>query len=305
MRFNMHEVITVQKFSENEWLIDGIFEGNPEASNIVILLHEGGYNKDENGLFPVIEENKIKKENNKIVFQTKTYGNYEILANSLIKNAEFATFRYDLRNHHKSIVNDTMDKRDTLYLRLAKDLRDVIKYLKNKYPFKKIYFIGTGVGALVIEYYLTKVREIPLDSIKQIYLICPNSPKIIYNLDPKYPFSYQKQEFLLQNNTQFTKIKGIFEGKKTIYEAEENYDIEIEFAKLQLSTNYYLSATDKLIPVELYLKIITKVKEINHNIQYEVITKLKDYGNTDHGLYDKESSIYLLKQIYQSIVDNY
>ena len=301
----MHEVITVQKFSENEWLIDGILEGNQNAQNVVIMLHEGGYNRDENGLFPVIEGSAIKKENNKIIFQTKSHGNYEILTNSLIKNDEFATFRYDLRNHGKSLVNDKMDKRDTLYMRLAKDLRDVIKYLKNKYSFKKIYFIGTGIGALVIEYYLTKINDIPLNDIKQIHLICPNSPKIIYNLNPKYQFSYQKQEYLLHHNTQFTKIKGIFEGKKTIYEAEENYDIEIEFAKLQLKTIYYLSTTDKLIPLELYLKILNKAQEINHNIQYEIITKLNDYGNTDHGLYDKESSTYLLKQIYQIIIDNH
>lgn len=203
----MHEVITVQKFSENEWLIDGILEGNQNAQNVVIMLHEGGYNRDENGLFPVIEGSAIKKENNKIIFQTKSYGNYEILTNSLIKNDDFATFRYDLRNHGKSLVNDKMDKRDTLYMRLAKDLRDVIKYLKNKYSFKKIYFIGTGIGALVIEYYLTKINDIPLNDIKQIHLICPNSPKIIYNLNPKYQFSYQKQEYLLHHNTQFTKIK--------------------------------------------------------------------------------------------------
>ena len=62
----MDEVITVQKFSENEWLIDGVLEGNPNAKNIVIMLHEGGYNKDENGIFPVIENDIIKKENNKI-----------------------------------------------------------------------------------------------------------------------------------------------------------------------------------------------------------------------------------------------
>ena len=61
----MHEVITVQKFSENEWLIDGILEGNQNAENVVIMLHEGGYNRDENGLFPVIEGSVIKKENNK------------------------------------------------------------------------------------------------------------------------------------------------------------------------------------------------------------------------------------------------
>ena len=141
----MHEVITVQKFSENEWLIDGILEGNQNAQNVVIMLHEGGYNRDENGLFPVIEGSAIKKENNKIIFQTKSYGNYEILTNSLIKNDDFATFRYDLRNHGKSLVNDKMDKRDTLYMRLAKDLRDVIKYLKNKYSFKKIYFISFSI----------------------------------------------------------------------------------------------------------------------------------------------------------------
>ena len=50
---------------------------------------------------------------------------------------------------------------------------------------------------------------------------------------------------------------------------------------------------------------VNKAQEINHNMQYEIITKLNDYGNTDHGLYDKESSTYLLKQIYQIIIDNH
>lgn len=300
----MHEEIIVQKFSENEWLIDGVLEGNPKAQNIVIMLHEGGYNKDENGVFPVIQNAAIKKENNKITFETKKYGNYEILTNTLIAHPEFCVFRYDLRNHGKSLVNNQMDKRDTLYIRFAKDLRDVIKYLKTKYPFQKIYFIGSGVGALTIEYYLAKVNEISIKDIKKVYLICPNSPQIIYNLNPKYQFSYQKQEFLLHNNKQFTKIKGIFEGKKTIYEAEENYNIETNYAELQIPTNYYLSATDKLIPIEIYLKILAKVKEINPLIEYEIISKQIDYGNTDHGLYDKASSNYLLKNIYQSIFDS-
>ena len=38
----MHEVITVQKFSENEWLIDGILEGNQNAQNVVIMLQVYG-----------------------------------------------------------------------------------------------------------------------------------------------------------------------------------------------------------------------------------------------------------------------
>lgn len=297
----MHEVITVQKFSENEWLIDGVLEGNPNAKNIVIMLHEGGYNKDENGIFPVIENDIIKKENNKIKFQNKPYGNYEILTNTIIADSEFCVFRYDMRNHGKSLVNNKMDKRDTLYTRLAKDLKDILKYLKTKYSFQNIYFIGTGVGALTIEYYLTKISTIPVSTIKQVHLICPTSPQIIYNLNPKYQFSYQKQEYLLQNNSQFTKIKGIFEGKKTIYEAEENYHIETDYGKLQIPTFYYLSATDKLTPLEIYLKILNQVKEINPHIQYEIINKNIDYGNTDHGLYDEYSSNYLLTEIYENM----
>ena len=299
----MHEVITVQKFSENEWLIDGIFAGNPAAKNIVIMLNEGGYTKDENGVFPLIENNIIQKKDNKIIFQTKKYGNYEILANTLIKSQEFCTFRYDLRNHGKSLVNGKMDKRDTLYMRLAKDLRDILKYLKNKYAFQKIYLIGTGVGALTIEYYLSRLNEIPNNDINHVYLICPNSPQIIYNLNPKYQFSYQKQDYLLQHNEQFTKVKGIFEGKKTIYEAEDNYNIETNYAKLQIPTTYFLSATDKLIPIEIYLKILSKIQKINNSIQYEIINKIMDYGNTDHGLYDKESSTYMLKSIIQDILN--
>lgn len=300
----MHEVITVQKFSENEWLVDGILEGNSNAQNLIIMLNEGGYTKDENGVFPVIKNNIIQKKDNKIIFQTKKYGNYEILVNTIIKDQKFCTFRYDLRNHGQSLVNGKMDKRDTLYTRLAKDLRDVLKYLKNKYSFQKIYFIGTGVGALTIEYYLTKLNEIPINDIKKVYLICPNSPQIIYNVNPKYQFIYQKQEYLLQHNEQFTKVKGIFEGKKTLYEAEENYNIEIEYAKLQLPTIYFLSTTDKLIPIEIYLKILAQVQKINAQIEYEIISKIIDYGNTDHGLYDNESSTYVLTKIIQSILNN-
>lgn len=299
----MNETINVQKFSENEWQIQGILTGNIQSKTVVILSHEGGYDKNENGLYPVIENNTIKKIDNRTVFSRKKYGNYEILTNSLNENNDVATFRYDLRNHGNSLEGDSYDRRDMLYMRYAKDLRDIVKYLKNKYDFQNFCFIGTGVGSLINEYYLTKLWDRSF-IVKSVVSIAPLTPQVIYNKDPNNKFIYQKQVNILTNKKQFTGIKGIFEGPKTLYEAEENYNITSEYAHLQIPTLYILSSQDKLYPSSVILPAIEQAKEINSHAIIEILSKQHDYGATDHGFYDPDSSNMMLELVYLFLTDN-
>ncbi len=297
----MQELIQVQKFSENEWLISGLYEGNSTASHLVIMVHDGGCNKDENGAFPVTVDGQIKKVNGSVVFQEKEYGNYEILSNTLCLNDEFGVFRYDLRNYGYSRLDNNIDKRDMLYERYAKDLRDIIKYLRGKYPFKKVSFVGTGVGALIIEYYLTKYLEIPRNMVAKVILICPNSPKIIDNGDSKYSFSYQKRDYILKTNRQFTKINGLYEGIKTVYEAENNYNLIIDYANMKIPTMFILSFQDKMYPWEILIQEIRKMQEINSNIEVNLINQMTAPG-AFHGIYDEENSYKMLSYIYEYLM---
>ena len=111
----MEELIQVQRYSENECYISGLYEGNTKATYLVIMVHDGGNNKDENGAFPIVEDSNFKKIQGKIEFQEKEYGNYEILSNTLTLKDEFGVFRYDLRNYGDSKLDNTVDKRDMLY----------------------------------------------------------------------------------------------------------------------------------------------------------------------------------------------
>lgn len=292
----MEELIQVQRYSENECYISGFYEGNTKATYLVIMVHDGGNNKDENGAFPIVEDSNFKKIQGKIEFQEKEYGNYEILSNTLTLKDEFGVFRYDLRNYGDSKLDNTVDKRDMLYERYAKDLRDIIKYLRNKYPFKKVSFVGTGVGGLIIEYYLTKYLELPKEMMGKAVFICPNSPKIIYNLDSKYSFSYQKYDYILKTNKQFTKIKGIYEGLKTIYEAENNYNLDIEYASKMIPSLFILSLQDKMYPWEVLTSEIENIKRINKDVELEVINTLE---GAFHGIYDYQSSNYMLMKVYE------
>lgn len=293
----MQELIQVQKFSENEWIISGLYEGNKLASHLVMMVHDGGCNKDENGAFPVIEKGILKKEQGKTVFQEKEYGNYEILSNTLTLKEENGVFRYDLRNYGNSKLDNRVDRRDMLYERYAKDLRDVLKYLRGKYPFKKVSFVGTGIGALVIEYYIAKYLEIPESMVGKVVFICPNSPRIIANLDSKYLFSYQKYDYIKRTNKQFIKINGIYEGIKTIYEAENNYNLNIEYANKKIPTLFILSFNDKMYPWEVLSTEIREIQKINSDIEINIMNSLQDMAL--HGIYDEDSVKKMLENIYE------
>lgn len=84
----MEDFIIVQKGTKDEWNIGYTLEGNMSSNNLVVMVHGGGYDRDENG---------------KTILIKKPYGNYQRLSYELqVNDIDTAILRIDLRNHGKS-----------------------------------------------------------------------------------------------------------------------------------------------------------------------------------------------------------
>ena len=100
----MEDFIIVQKGTKDEWNIGYTLEGNMSSNNLVVMVHGGGYDRDENGFYPCIENGTVKRdENGKTILIKKPYGNYQRLSYELqVNDIDKAILRIDLRNHGKS-----------------------------------------------------------------------------------------------------------------------------------------------------------------------------------------------------------
>lgn len=297
----MEENIVVQSGTSDEWNISGSLEGNINSKNLVIMIHGGGYDRHENGIYPVISDGKPKKElkGDRLVsvFEKKPYGNYDRLSIELqARDIDTAIFRYDVRNHGKSLVNNEMDTRDTSWERFARDLSSIIKYLKFKYGYENIHLVGTCMGALTAQYYITgsgKNETIDMndrDSVKSVTLISPLANEILCTNNEKHGFNYIKTQSIVNGEVkQFTKMKGLFEGIETVNEARRNLDLPEKVASTMLPIKYVVSYSDRLIPSDVSMRIIETMKS-NPNFEYSILNKEEIRGAADHCFYDPQSS---------------
>lgn len=289
----MEDFITVQKGTKDEWNIGYTLEGNISSNNLVVMVHGGGYDRDENGFYPCIENGTVKRdENGKAIFIKKPYGNYQRLSYELQANdIDTAILRIDLRNHGKSLVNGKMDERDTSFVRFANDLDSVIKQIKSKYGYQNIHIVGTCAGALTTTYYIANKKD--KEDIKSLTLISPLSPNALCTTNPNHGFNYKKNMLLLNGKIkQFTKMHGMFEGIKTIREARNNMNI---YEKLNngIPICYIASPTDRIIPYDISLDIINKLSNYD-NFKPIILYDKEIRGNADHCFYDPQSSDRLL-----------
>lgn len=289
----MEVYVKVQENTIDEWYIGYTLEGNIKSKNLVIMVHGGGYDRDENGLYPCKINNTIKRDNNgKAILISKPYGNYQRLSYELqARDIDTAILRIDLRNHGKSLYNNKMDTRDTLFKRFANDLDSLIEYFINKYNYQNIHIVGTCAGALTTIYYLAN-KESPTN-IKSLTLVSPLSPMVICTTNPNHGFNYKKNMAILNKEVkQFTKMKGMFEGIETLKEAKDNMNIYEKLDK-DIPIYYIVSPTDRMIPYDISLSIIDKLKNYPW-FNYIIINSKEIRGNADHCFYDPQSSDKLL-----------
>lgn len=291
---SFEENFIVQKDTLDEWNISATLEGNIDSKKLVVMVHGGGYDRDENGLYPIVEDGLPKRIDGKVIFTKKPFGNYQRLSYELSANdIDCAILRIDLRNHGKSLMDEKMDERDTSFIRFSNDLKDVINQVKEKYGYESVHLVGTCAGALTCLYYVTRNNT----DIKSMTLVSPLSPYIISTDNPEHGFNYKKVMSIKNGEVkQFTKMKGMFEGIETIKEAESNFDL---YDKINDDINimYIASPSDRLIPWDITQNIIEK---LNHkdNFNYKIIEKEKVHGNADHCFYDPQSSDALLTESY-------
>ncbi len=313
----MEKRFIVQKGTIDEWEIASSIEGNLESKNLVLMVHSGGYDRDENGFYPVLENGKIKKEwkdgKNKIVLTKKPYGNYQRLSGELqAENLDCCIVRIDVRNHGASTKNGQMDERETSWERFARDLSSVIDKVEEEFGSKSIHLVGTCLGALICQYYVTgtgRNESEPMKNrgnVKSLTFISPLSTQVLSTENPKTELSKKRRKTIYEEGKKFTLMKGLFEGKETIEEAKRNADLTEKVAQLEIPTLLITSKTDRLIPFEMTKQIIDCMKKYNPNFQ-EVILKrseqngftVKDWeeddevnthGFADHCFYDPESS---------------
>lgn len=304
----MEEKIIAQKGTIDEWPIYGCLEGNIESKNLVLMIHGGGYDRNENGIFPVMENGKPKKEESngksRMIYTNKPYGNYERLSTELqADEIDCAIFRMDVRNHGRSTNNGKMDTRDTEWTRFSRDLSSVIKYLKDKYGYENIHLVGTCMGALIAQYYIAGIGANKDDymeerqNLRSATLISPLAPQMLCTTNPAHGFGYKKAEMIRNGEiSQFTKMKGLFEGRKTLKEAEEHLDLAQRVAKTELPIMYISSPTDRIIPIDQTLEVINDM-QVNPNFTSELLLKDEIRGLSDHCFYDPQSSDACLRTI--------
>lgn len=289
----MKDFCKVQAGTKDEWKIGYTLEGNINSNNLVVMVHSGGYDRDENGLYPYMSNGKpLKDEKGKTLFTKNPFGNYQRLSYELqAEGIDTAILRIDLRNHGESLVNGKMDTRDTSFLRFSKDLDDVITQIKNTYNYQNIHIVGTCAGALTAIYYIA--NKIDTTNIKSLLLISPLSPNVLCTTNPNHGFNYKKNMMILNGEiTQFTKMKGILEGITTIKEAQDNLNIYERLDK-GIPIHYLISPTDRILPYDISLEIVKKLSKYDW-FTYNTFFDKEVKGQADHCFYDPQSSDALL-----------
>ena len=305
----------VQKGTENEFPIAYTLEGNLHSKNLLVMIHGGGMDLHEQGVYPFFDhEGKPVKHmidgKMKTVLFKQHIGNYDRIAGELeALDIDALIVRIDLRNHGASVLeNGEMDKRDTSVLRFSGDVADVIQSVVEEFEIENIHLHGTCMGGLVsqcvaVGLTTSKTKEY-MNKIRSLFLNCPLAFEILGTMDPNDGFNYQKNKMILDgpNGTQFTKMKGLFEGKATLKESSLYFDLPEKVASLQLPTFYLYGKNDQLIPSEKSRFILERMKAINPNITSFEMDVVNSHGVAQHCLYSPQCAdmyLRLATQFYE------
>ena len=299
----------VQQNTENEFPISYTMEGNLNSKNLIVMLHGGGMDHHEQGFYITFDENgkPVKKMINskmKTVLTKQHIGNYDRIAGELEATAtDTLIIRVDLRNHGESLLPDEkMDTRDTSILRMAGDVLDLIHQISEEQGIENIHLMGTCLGGLISECVVTGLTTCEhtetRNKIRSLLLNCPLSFQALASTDPTDGFNYQKTKMILAGpeGTQVTKMKGIFEGKATLFEALSHFDLPERLARISdIQIKYIYGADDRLLSREKSAAILKEMLAVNPGIEYYKMTQENSHGYPDHCLWSPQCSDLLLR----------
>ena len=276
-------------------ILRGTLIENEFSSDLVIMLHSGGYERSEHG---------VKKTQDGKIEYYNPEGNYIYLSNYL--NSEASILMFDQRNHGKSgknidsprmykaiksidknidakiIIKALREKNDTLlssitderiqklikrpiikdmsFIEMAHDLKEVIEEINKDGRFKNIHLVGTCMGGLVSALYLINYPNI----VKSLTLF---SPLYLFDqvfLHPVNKFGIHKQE-IITSGKQY-RMGNAVEGPNTIAEIASirKYFYQGLF-KLDIPIFCIQGINDTLVPAYAQNALFASLKKYHDN----------------------------------------
>lgn len=310
------EKFIVQQGTENEFPIAYTLEGNLNSNNLVVMIHGGGMDHHEQGYYQVFDANgKVVKKmvdgKAKTVLTKQHIGNYDRIATELqtLENSPLI-IRIDLRNHGESLLpGGLMDERDTLISRMAGDVVEVINHVMEEHNIENIHLFGTCLGGLVSECIATGLTNSKnteyLNKIKSLFLNCPLSFQNLCTFDPNDKFNYEKTIAIINgpDGIQFRKMRGMFEGKETIKEAQRINDLPERVGNLHIPIHYVYGENDRLLPAAFSEQILNRMLSVNPQIEHVKLNMVNSHGYADHCLYSPQCSDQLLLEATKFYAD--
>ena len=309
----------VQRGTKNEFPLRYTLEGNLDSKNLLVMIHSGGMDHHEQGYYQTFDQegHVIKNDQMKAILTKQHIGNYDRIVGELeASGADTLIVRPDLRNHGESILsNGMMDTRDTSIIRYADDILDLIYQISKEHDIETIHLMGTCLGGLIAECIVTGTTTHPkatiVEKIRSIFLNCPFSFQNLISMDPTDTVNYQRNKTIFSGK-QYTKIKGMFDGKKTFKEALQHLDMPERFASiLNVEIFYLYAANDWILKESQSTEILNRMRRINSNIKYYKMTKELSHGYPDHCLWTPQCSDLFLRiamNFYHNVLtkqDNY
>ena len=292
--------LKVHQNTIDEYTLYGVLENNIESDNLIVMIHSGGMDLHECGKYVTFDKDgKVYKENGKTVWNQNTIGNYDIISNHF---KDYAIFRYDLRNHGKSLKLSYLDKRPTSHERFTSDLDEMLDYVLKIKDYKNIIFIGTCIGALLETYYLLKEPKY----INKVKALIFNSSLNNYEITNRtYPsLAYKTNEKIFNEGGIVQVLDSTFSDITTYNYALDNLDVGVKFGKLLKKHNikllYAYSINDRFIYKDHYKKYLEDIKE-NAEVEELVLSNEKVNGIADHCFWNPESGEYFTKYVINYI----
>ncbi|ASP27974.1 hypothetical protein SCORR_v1c01990 [Spiroplasma corruscae] len=248
---------------------------------------------------------EIKKESSHIILGVHDFGmsrksfiDTEMYINKYYKNISFLS--YDQRNFGE---NENCNKFNYGYL--INDLREIIIYLENKYPDKKLILLGEGFGSSLSSYFVNHsyVNKVILSS---IYVKQFN--KISFSIIIKFLFSFLFTYNIkinnklygedCTNNSQYAKKLGeLLQRKKSIKEfmqiSKINKKLASNINKKEKSVVFLLPLNDVFISKKW---LLTNLRDIS-NKKFQIIKFEKNKHFLLNDLNNKEIVETILKDI--------
>ena len=256
-------------------------EGTGEASEaVVIMIHDSGLS-NLNGAKPI---NSSPRD-----------GFFFKMSDMLTKN-NITSVRYNKRSTDLNYLNElgeeidkftTNSKNFEFYI---KDVKRIIKYIKQNFKGKKIYLLGHGQGAdiaLQIAQKNKNIKGVVLIGYSGLPLVTKEYQRRVVELGMLFDFLDKNNDFVLSED----ELNDDMKKKKVLYDIDGNkFVTKSEFDGVNTIKYYNQLAHSHIRSIS--------AEQLNFNSNQEILEKAKFDILFAHGDLDRQSPSSVVKSIY-------